>query len=179
MNKIINNIIILTLLTSCTITKNFDLKDKSQIEISEFYKNQDIESYLYIKDYNSLMELDKNNRLTIPQNLVFNEDGFEVLHFNDKLCANHTLEFLKKYNSKTELKTSEFNINNYLTNFKRSDGGKIDDILSSKKIRIFLNTATFGTKFNVNEEAFKIYKEFKGKYEVYIVNIDKNKEWKK
>lgn len=178
MYKIIN-LTILILLSSCTINKNIEIKEKSQSEIIEFYKNQGIESFLYVKDFNSMVELDKMDRLTIPQNLIFDENGYEILHFNEKLCVNHTLEFLKKYNSNTVIKTTDFNLKNYLNYFKKNDGSNINDILNSRKIKVFLNTATFGSRIGVNQEAFKIHKEYSGKFDIYIVNIDKNIEWVK
>ena len=41
------------------------------------------------------------------KNIVFDENGFEIEHFNEKLCANTHTRFSQNYNSKTELEANK------------------------------------------------------------------------
>lgn len=164
--------------TSCTITKSLPISYKSSEELTAFYKQNNIENYFVVNSYKSLVELYKQDRVSIPKNIIFDSDGFEIEHFNDKLCVNHTLEFLKNYDEKTKIKKSNFNISNYLKYFKSVNNNlEIDKVTNSKKISVFVNTATYADKYKANQEAFEIYKEFKDKYEVYIINLDYINEW--
>lgn len=178
MRKIVFIGILLICLTSCTITKKIQISHKSDSELVDFYKQNDINNFLVPKNYNSLVNLYKSDRVSIPKNIIFNSDGYEIEHFNEKLCANHTLEFLKTYNENTELKLGNYNIKDYLANFKSINGSiDVESILSSEKVRIFVNTATYGEKYNTNKEAYEIYKQFNDKYDVFIVNLDYSSEW--
>jgi hypothetical protein len=176
MKKIL--VVIFAIFTSCTITKSLPISYKSTNELSEFYKKNNIENYLIVNSYKSLVELYKQDRVSIPKNIIFGRDGFEIKHFNDKLCVNHTLEFLKSYDENTKINKTDFNISDYVKYFKMVNNNlEFDKILNSKKIRVFVNTATYADKYKANEEAFEIYKQFKDKYEVYIVNLDYINEW--
>lgn len=176
MKKII--IIISVIFTSCTITKSLPISYKTTNELSEFYKENNIEDYFIVNNYKSLVELYKQDRVSIPKNIIFDSDGFEIKHFNDKLCVNHTLEFLKIYDENTKINKGDFNISDYLKYFKPVNSNlEFNKIINSKKIRVFVNTATYADKYKANEEAFEIYKQFKDKYEVYIVNLDYINEW--
>lgn len=176
MKKII--LAFLIIFNSCTITKSIPINYKTNSELSEFYKNHNVEEYYIVNSYKSLVELYKQDRVSIPKNLIFDNNGLEIEHFNDKLCVNHTLEFLRNYNEKTKIKNSNFKIDDYLKYFKTPNNSvKIDEILNSKKIRIFVNTATYAEKYKANEEAFEIYKEFKDKYDVYLINLDYIDDW--
>jgi hypothetical protein len=176
MKKIIG--VIFAIFTSCTITKSLPIRYKTTNELSEFYKENNIENYLIVNSYKSLVELYKQDKVSIPKNIIFDSDGFEIKHFNDKLCANQTLEFLKSYDENTKINKSDFNISDYLKYFKIVNNNlEFNKILNSKKIRVFVNTATYANKYKANEEAFEIYKQFKEKYEVYIVNLDYINEW--
>ncbi|MFY7958258.1 MAG: hypothetical protein ACOVNT_09080, partial [Flavobacterium macrobrachii] len=95
MKKII--LILAIVFTSCTITKNLPISYKSSDELSLFYKQNNIESFFIVNSYTSLVELYKQDRVSIPQNIIFDCDDLEIKHFNNKLCVNHTLEFLKNY----------------------------------------------------------------------------------
>lgn len=176
MKKII--LILAIVFTSCTITKSLPISYKSSDELSLFYKQNNIESFFIVNSYTSLVELYKQDRVSIPQNIIFDCDGLEIKHFNNKLCVNHTLEFLKNYNSKTIIQKTNFNISDYLKHFKSINTLDSEKILSSKKIRVFVNTATYADNYKANEEAFEIYKQFKDQYEVYIINLDYISEWK-
>jgi hypothetical protein len=176
MKKIIG--VIFAIFTSCTITKSLPIRYKTTNELSEFYKENNIENYLIVNSYKSLVELYNQDKVSIPKNIIFDSDGFEIKHFNDKLCANQTLEFLKSYDENTKINKSDFNISDYLKYFKIVNNNlEFNKILNSKKIRVFVNTATYANKYKANEEAFEIYKQFKEKYEVYIVNLDYINEW--
>lgn len=176
MKKIV--LVILIIFTSCTIRKSLPISYKSSDELSIFYKQNNIENYFIVNNYNSLVELYKQDRVSIPKNIIFDSDGFEIIHFNDKLCVNHTLEFLKNYNESIKINKSNFNISDYLKYFKPANSNlNINKIINSKKIRVFVNTATYADKYKANKEAFEIYKQFSDKYEVYIVNIDYINEW--
>lgn len=165
-------------LISCTITRKIKISYKTNSELIDFYKQNNIDNFLIPKDYNSLVELYKSDRVSVPQNIIFNSEGYEIEHFNEKLCANHTLEFLKTYNEDTKLKLSNYNIKDYLTNFKSVNSNiNIENVLHSKKIRVFVNTATYAEKYKTNNEAYEIYKQFNDKYEIFIVNLDYNSEW--
>jgi hypothetical protein len=173
MKKLYGCMICLVIL-SCTVHRNIQIENKTEIQLKEFYSGKSIESFLKVKDFNAFKTLNDSNRITIPQNIVFDENGFEIEHFNEKLCANLTLDFLKKYNSKTELKLTKYNIRDYLKNFVLVDSKnlKIEDIIEDKRIRIFVNSATYGEKLNVNQEAFEIYNNYKDKFKIYVVNLD-------
>ncbi len=110
-------------------------------------------------------------RVSIPQNIIFDNDGFEIKHFNDKLCSNQALKFLKNFSEKKN--KSNYKISDYLKHFKsiniNSDSNKIP---ISKKISVFVSTPTYADKYKANEEAFEIYKHFRDKFEVYVVNLD-------
>lgn len=170
--------IIIFTLTSCTITKKIPITYKTINELTLFYKQNFIDDFLIVNSYNSLKELYKMDRVSIPKNLIFDIDGYEIEHFNDKFCANHTLEFLKSYNSNSNIKKSNFTIQEYLVYLKSANNKiKVNEIKNSKKIKIFVNTATYANKFKANEEAFKIFKEYGDKYDVYIINLDYINEW--
>lgn len=176
MKKII--IVVFAIFTSCTITKSLPISYKTTNELSVFYKENNIENYIIVNSYKSFVELYKQDRVSIPKNIIFDSDGFEIKHFNDKLCVNHTLEFLKSYDGNTIINKSDFNISDYLKYFKVVNNNlESNRIINSKKIRVFVNTATYANKYKANEEAFEIYKQFKDKYEVYIVNLDYIYEW--
>lgn len=176
MKKIV--LIIFVIFASCTITKRFLISYKSPEELSAFYEQNNIQNYFVVNSYESLVNLHVQDRVSIPQNIIFDKDGFEIKHFNDKLCSNHTLEFLKNFSEKTKINKSNYNISDYLKHFKsiniNSDSNKLSN---SKKISVFVNTATYADKYKANEEAFEIYKHFRDKFEVYIVNLDYSKEW--
>jgi hypothetical protein len=173
MKKLYGCMICLVIL-SCTVHRNIQIENKTEMQLKEFYSGKSIESFLIVKDFNSFKTLNDSNRITIPQNIVFDENGFEIEHFNEKICANLTLDFLKNYNSKTELKLTKYNIRDYLKNFVLVDSKnlKIEDVIEDKCIRIFVNSATYGEKLNVNQEAFEIYNNYKDKFKIYVVNLD-------
>lgn len=177
MKKII--VVIFAIFTSCTITKSLPISYKTTKELSEFYNKNNIENYLIVNSYKSLVELYKQDRVSMPKNIIFDSDGFEIKHFNDKLCVNHTLEFLKSYDENTKINKSDYNVSDYLNYLKPVNANlEFNNIINSKKIRVFVNTATYADKYKANEEAFEIYKQFKDKYEIYIVNLDYINEWK-
>lgn len=177
MKKII--VVIFAIFTSCTITKRLPISYKTTKELSEFYNKYNIENYLIVNSYKSLVELYKQDRVSMPKNIIFDSDGFEIKHFNDKLCVNHTLEFLKSYDENTKINKSDYNVSDYLNYLKPVNANlEFNNIINSKKIRVFVNTATYADKYKANEEAFEIYKQFKDKYEIYIVNLDYINEWK-
>lgn len=176
MKKII--VVIFAIFTSCTITKSLPISYKTTKELSEFYNKNNIENYLIVNSYKSLVELYKQDRVSMPKNIIFDSDGFEIKHFNDKLCVNHTLEFLKSYDENTKINKSDYNVSDYLNYLKPVNANlEFNNIINSKKIRVFVNTATYADKYKANEEAFEIYKQFKDKYEIYIVNLDYINEW--
>lgn len=176
MKKII--VVIFAIFTSCTITKSLPISYKTTKELSEFYNKNNIENYLIVNSYKSLVELYKQDRVSMPKNIIFDSDGFEIKHFNDKLCVNHTLEFLKSYDENTKINKSDYNVSDYLKYLKPVNANlEFNNIINSKKIRVFVNTATYADKYKANEEAFEIYKQFKDKYEIYIVNLDYINEW--
>lgn len=176
MKKII--VVIFAIFTSCTITKSLPISYKTTKELSEFYNKYNIENYLIVNSYKSLVELYKQDRVSMPKNIIFDSDGFEIKHFNDKLCVNHTLEFLKSYDENTKINKSDYNVSDYLKYLKPVNANlEFNNIINSKKIRVFVNTATYADKYKANEEAFEIYKQFKDKYEIYIVNLDYINEW--
>ncbi|WP_146740364.1 hypothetical protein [Flavobacterium lacus] len=126
-----------------------------------------------MKYFNSLKTISDRNRIIIPQNIVFDADGYEVEPFNEKLCANHTFEFLKTYDKSTKMKLTKYHITDYLSNFKMiSDSTSLESIIDEKEIRVFVHSGTFGEKLNVNKEAFTIHKTYKDKFNVYVVNLD-------
>jgi hypothetical protein len=76
-------------------------------------------------------------------------------------------------------KLTNYHISEYLSNFKIiNESNGLESIIDSKEIRVFVNTGTYGEKLNVNKEAFTIYKKYKDKYKVYVVNLDVG-EWNK
>jgi len=171
-------IILFLALVSCTIHRHIKITYKSNKQLIDYYEAKNISTFLTPKDYASFLELNTLNRITIPQNVIFDVDGHEIEHFNDKLCVNHTLEFLKQFNETTVLKKTDFTIDQYIKYFKPAGTAiDLDSVKNSKKIRVFVNTATYGEIRNANEEALQIYSLFKGKYEVYIVNLDLNSDW--
>jgi hypothetical protein len=164
---------------SCTINRNFKIINKTESELVDFYNSKEISNFLIIKDFNSFKLLADSNRITIPQNIIFDTNGYEIEHFDEKLCANHTTEFLKKYDSTMQKKLTNYHISEYLSNFKIiNESNGLESIIDSKEIRVFVNTGTYGEKLNVNKEAFTIYKKYKDKYKVYVVNLDVG-EWNK
>jgi len=94
MNKLI--LLILCLLVSCSVKKSVPVSYKTSEELLEFYERNNVSDFFILDSYKSLVELYKQDRVSIPKNIIFDSDGFEIKHFNDKLCVNHTLEFLKK-----------------------------------------------------------------------------------
>jgi hypothetical protein len=163
------------LLISCTIHRNIAVIHKTEGELTEYYASKGISDFLLVKDYASLVELNKIDHISIPENIVFDADGYEIVTFDEKLCANYTEEFLKKYNTDMELKKTTLHIDDYLKYLKSSnDNINIEDIKSSKKIRVFANTATYATlkKRDVNQEAWDLYNNYRDKFDIYIVNLD-------
>jgi hypothetical protein len=61
--------------------------------------------------------LAESERVSIPQNFIFDVNGNEIEHFDEKLCADHTLSFLENYNPDMQIKHSGYNIASYLENF--------------------------------------------------------------
>lgn len=166
-------LLLLITLTSCTITKKVQLSPKTVIELSEFYKAHNVSNFFVVESRNSLVNLSKEDRLSIPQNIIFDANGYEIEHFDKKLCANHTLAFLKNFNEATIIKHSSYTIKDYLKHFKTNDTNlNIENIINSNKIRVFVNTAAYADKYKINKEAFEIYNQFHEKYEVYIINLD-------
>ncbi len=167
-------ILFLTLgVLSCTITRKINIVQKTEAELIDFYKSKNIDSFLVVKDYAAFKVLSDSNRVTIPQNFIFDANGNEIEHFDDKLCANHTLTFLKDYNPEMKIKLKNYNIASYLENFKSINGDiQKDEILNTKEIRVFVNTATFAEKMKVNKEALEINNLYNGKYKVYVINLD-------
>lgn len=56
----------------------------------------------------------------------------------------------------------------------------MSEIKKSKKIRVFLNTATYGNiggLGNPNKEALEIFNEFGSKYDIFFVNVDYIAKW--
>lgn len=178
MKKIQILLLLLILLSSCTITRKLKIEHKTLPELSQYYNTRDITDFFIVKDYSSFEELNKLDKSTIPQNIIFDEDGFEIEHFDDKLCANHTIEFLKKHNKGMALKKTSLHIDNYIKNLTPIDSRRNkNEILKTKKIRVFCNTATYADRYNVNQEAWDLYKNHRDKYDIYIVNLDLH--WKK
>ena len=166
------------LLISCTIHRNIAVTHKTESELTEYYTSKGISDFLFVKDYASLLELNKIDHISIPENIVFDADGYEIVTFDEKLCANYTEEFLKKYNTGMELIKTTLHIDDYLKNLKSSNEGinikNIKNIKNSKKIRVFANTATYATlkKRDVNQEAWDLYNNYREKFDIYIVNLD-------
>lgn len=48
----------------------------------------------------------------------------------------------------------------------------LQSIIDKKEIRVFVHSGTYGEKLNVNKEAFTIYKTYKDRFNVYVVNLD-------
>ncbi|OYQ43912.1 hypothetical protein CHX27_08535 [Flavobacterium aurantiibacter] len=154
------------------------MEKTSVANLESFYQNHGIVNFIYPKSLQALVSLDSIDKTTVPQNTVFDENGLEILHFNEKLCANHTLTFLKEYQKSMPLKLGKLSINEYLKHFKASDSSiNFAAIQNQKKIRIFVNSASYANKYGVNQEAFEIYNRFKDQYTVIVVNFDKLKEW--
>ena len=65
---------------SCTVHRNIQIENKTEIQLKEFYSGKSIESFLKVKDFNAFKTLNDSNRITIPQNIVFDENGFEIEH---------------------------------------------------------------------------------------------------
>ena len=176
MNKLI--LLILCLLVSCSVKKSVPVSHKTSEELLEFYERNNVSDFFILDSYKSLVELYKQDRVSIPKNMIFDSDGFEIKHFNEKLCVNHTLEFLKNYDQNTKINKSYFTINEFLKHFKSVNSNlDIEEILNSKKIRVFVNSATYADKYKANEEAFEIYKLFRDKFEVYVINLDYIDAW--
>ena len=175
-------VLLLTAVASCTITKSFDIQKQSIESLQNFYKDNNINAFLVAKDLNQFLNLGKIERLVIPSNIVFDKDGLEIVTFDKKLCSNHTLTFLKMHTDSLDYKKGNFTINEYLDHFEfvGENAKTIADIKKSKKICVFLNTASYGNLGGLgepNKEAFTIYKEFGGKYDIYFVNVDYLAKW--
>lgn len=173
------------LLSSCTIYKKITATYQSKEELINFYNNQSITNFLYAKDLMSLAKLSEADRTAIPQNFIFDENGIQVSHIDSKICQNPTLKFLNNFDENVNYPKTSYRIEDYLSHFKTSNSNiSIESILKSKKIRIFLNTATYAEnvrsgKVNANSEAYEIYKNYKDnqKFEIYFVNMDLLKDW--
>lgn len=173
------------LLSSCTIYKKIKVTYQSKEELINFYNNQSITNFLYAKDLMSLANLSEADRSSIPQNFIFDENGIQVSHIDSKICQNPTLKFLNNFDENVNYPKTGYRIEDYLSHFKTSNSNiSIESILKSKKIRIFLNTATLAEnvrsgKVNANSEAYEIYKNYKDnqKFEIYFVNLDLLKDW--
>lgn len=118
MNRLVKVFFLSILFVSCTIQRSFKISNKTESELIDFYGSKEIKSFLLVKNFNSLKTLSESNRITIPQNIVFDADGYEIEHFNQKLCANHTFEFLKTFDNSTKMKLTNYHITDYLSNFK-------------------------------------------------------------
>ena len=161
---------------SCTITRNFKIEPKTEVEVIEYYKSKNIDSFFVVKDYNAFKSLADLDRVSIPQNFIFDANGNEIEHFDEKLCADHTLSFLENYNPDMQIKHSGYNIASFLENFDSFENSiNKDEILKTEKIRVFVNTATYGDKMKVNKEAFEIFNLVSDTYQVYIINLDVGK----
>jgi hypothetical protein len=158
---------------SCTITRNFKIEPKTEVELIEFYKSKNIDSFFVVKDYNSFKALAESERVSIPQNFIFDVNGKEIEHFDEKLCADHSLSFLENYHPDMQIKHSDYDLASFLENFDSFENSiNKEEILKTAKIRVFVNTATYGDKMKVNKEAFEIFNSFSNKYKIYIINLD-------
>jgi hypothetical protein len=176
-------ILLASFLVSCTVTKKINVTAKSMADIQNYYNSKDINSFLYVKNMEQLAQLSELDRNAIPQSFIFDQNGLEISTVDEKLCSNQTLTFLKNFNEKTKIKNTSYRIEDYLSHFNSSDSKTtVDAIKKSKKIRIFLNTATYAEvirKGIASTEAFEIYNTYSGNdaYEIYIVNLDILSEW--
>jgi hypothetical protein len=163
---------------SCTVTRKYAIEEKNLSQVAEFYNTKAVSSFIYPQNILAVVKLDSLDKISIPSNTVFDENGIEIMHFNDKLCADHTLAFLKDYKKDMPLKLGKLTIKEYLKHFKASDSSiDFDALQNQKKIRVFVNTGSQADKWGVNQEAFEIYNRFKDQYTVVVVNLDKLKEW--
>ncbi len=175
-------VLVFASLSACTITKNFDIEKQSVESLQTFYKTYKISDFLIAKDLDQFRNLGKIERLTIPLNIVFDTDGREIVTFDKKLCSNHTLMFLKKYTDSLDYEKGDFTIDAYLNHFEilGENALTMSEIKKSKKIRVFLNTATYGNiggLGNPNKEALEIFNEFGSKYDIFFVNVDYIAKW--
>jgi hypothetical protein len=172
------------LFVSCTITKKIPITTQSIVDLQNYYNSKNINNFLYTKDMQQFVKLSEADRNNIPQNFIFDQNGLEIAHEDEKLCSNQTLTFLKNFNDKTKIKNTSYRIEDYLSHFKSSsENVTIESIVQSKKIRIFLNAATYAEKTRKGiaaSEAFEIYKTYNSNaaYEIYLVNLDVLSEWK-
>lgn len=75
-----------------------------------------------------------------------------------------------------QIKHSDYNIASFFENFDSFENSiNKDEILKTAKIRVFVNTATYGDKMKVNKKAFEIFNLFSDTYQVYIINLDVGK----
>lgn len=173
MIKKITLLVLISGVFSCTITRNIKIESKTQTELINYYKSKNIDSFFVVKDYNAFKSLAGNDRVSIPQNFIFDVNGNEIEHFDEKLCADHTLNFLENFSPEMHIKHKDYNIVSYLENFTAFNNGiDKEDVLNTPKIRVFVNTATYGEKMKVNKEALEIYNSFNDKFKIYVVNLD-------
>ncbi len=124
---------ILFLFSSCTVTRKYAIEERNLGQVAEFYNSKAVSSFIYPQNILAHVKLDSIDKITIPQNTVFDENGLEILHFNEKLCANHTLMFLKEYKKGMPLKLGKLTINEYLKHFKTSDSSIIFAAIQNQK----------------------------------------------
>lgn len=173
------------LLSSCTVSKKLTTNYQSKEDLINFYSNRSVTNFLYVKDLKNYTNLSETDRNSIPQNFIFDENGIQVSHIDSKICKNPTLLFLNNFDEKVNYQKTNYRIVDYLSHFKTSNSNiSIEAILKSKKIRVFLNTATYAEhvrsgKVNANSEPYEIYKNYKDnqKFEIYFVNMDLLKDW--
>lgn len=176
-------LLMVSIISSCKITKKIQISSLTEHEIVEFYKSKNVDSFLLTKNYNSLISLSKLDLITVPNFIIFSGNNKEINYFDNKRCDEQTYEFLSIYNDELDIDYVEYgnlDLKFYLSHFKKmNDSLDEDSILKSNNLKVFMNTATYAEqkKFNSNREALNIYYEFKDKFDIYIVNFDAREEW--
>lgn len=133
------------------------------------------ENDLYtIKDFNSFVYLNNNDKLQVPEILFFNSNGYLVKNrFNDNECS-QVINEIEKINS------LKFNKNETINEWLKYISPLHQDLTEKNNIYIIINWAKFVDKFN--EQSFEWYKQLKKsnsnlKINCILLNLDIQEKW--
>ncbi|UOX32960.1 hypothetical protein LXD69_13040 [Flavobacterium sediminilitoris] len=167
---------------SCSAQKNisisFTIENKETLNnylIDNEVKLEENDLYT-IKDFNSFVYLNNNDKLQVPEILFFNSNGYLVKNrFNDNECS-QVINEIEKINS------LKFNKNVTINDWLKYISPLHQDLTEKNNIYVIINWAKFVDKFN--EQSFEWYNQLKKsnsnsnlKINCILLNLDIQEKW--
>lgn len=165
---------------SCSAQKNisisFTIENKETLNnylIDNEVKLEENDLYT-IKDFNSFVYLNNNDKLQVPEILFFNSNGYLVKNrFNDNECS-QVINEIEKINS------LKFNKNVTINDWLKYISPLHQDLTEKNNIYVIINWAKFVDKFN--EQSFEWYNQLKNsnsnlKINCILLNLDIQEKW--